>query len=462
VSLPVTGALVRCRKTGAPGQVLGSGAERVRVRFAHGTEDRPLRELGCGLSAGQLVLHQASGALPGLGEGRVVALRTLGEREQVLVEVEGLAERRWLPWTGLQAVTAPEEQARRHERTQQAPADGAAERFRLRQLGRALTHWHAATGLLAQVDVDPLPHQIHLVHRILTSGTLSWMIADDVGLGKTIEVGLLLAAARARGVRRVLLVVPAGLTRQWQQELRDRFGLRDAVVYGEDFTVSDPAQWRLYDTVIASMDRLKTEAHLELLRQAPHWDLVVFDEAHRLTRSRYGLKLNASERYRLAQTLRAHTEDLLLLTGTPHQGKLDRFEALLELLRPGKVWRERIQNLRQHPELLADLIIRNRKADVTDADGQFLFRGKVTRAITAPLGEAEQQFEAALAAYLRRGYAASREARQPGSQAALAIGFVMTVYRKLAASSLAAIETALRRRLARLDGQIAELNAALG
>lgn len=459
VGTPVTGALVRCRASGRPGQVQAVDGERVRVRFAAGTEDRFSGDLASGLKPDHLVFHGPQGALAGLGEGRVAALRTLGGREQVLVEFHASAERRWLPWTSLRALTSPEDQARRQIRPG-APRlpTGAAERFRLRQLGRALTHWHGMTGTLAQVDIDPLPHQLHLVHRILTSGTLSWMIADDVGLGKTIEVGLLLAAARSRGVRRVLLVVPAGLTRQWQGELRDRFGMRDAVVYGEDFTVSDPAQWRLYDTVIASMDRLKTEAHLESVQQAPHWDLVVFDEAHRLSRTQYGLKLSASERYRLAQTLRAHTDDLLLLTGTPHQGRLDRFEALLELLRPGKVWREKIQNLRMTPELLSDLIIRNRKADVTDADGEFLFRGKVTRSVSASLGQPERAFERALAAYLRRGYAASRDARQPGSQTALAIGFVMTIYRKLAASSLAAIEGALRRRLDRLEGRLAEVS----
>ncbi|WP_185974722.1 helicase-related protein [Deinococcus detaillensis] len=459
-NLPVTGALVYCRATQQTGQVQGKGIneERLRVRFASGVQEKWLWEVSCGLQPGQLVLHGPQGALSGLGEGRVITTRTLGEREQVLVEFHTSAERRWLPWTALQAVTAPEEQARKQRRPAAAPLpNGSAERFRLRQLGRALRHWHGLTGTLAQVDIDPLPHQIHLVHRILTSGTLSWMIADDVGLGKTIEVGLLLAAARARGVRRVLLCVPAGLTRQWQQELRERFGMREAVIYGEDFTISDPAQWRLYDTVIASMDRLKAEGHLELVQQAPRWDLVVFDEAHRLTRAQYGLKLSASERYRLAQTLRSHADDLLLLTGTPHQGKLDRFEALLELLRPGKIWRERIQNLRAQPEILADMIIRNRKADVTDADGQFLFRGKVTRSVSAVLGEPERRFERALGAYLQRGYTASRNARQPGSQTSLAIGFVMTVYRKLAASSLAAIEMALRRRLARLEGRLEEV-----
>ena len=96
-----------------------------------------------------------------------------------------------------------------------------AARYRLKVLAHALENWNHLTGSLDRLDVDPLPHQIQLVHHILSSGNYNWLIADDVGLGKTIEVGLLLAALKRKGVaRRVLVVCPAGLTRQWQDELR--------------------------------------------------------------------------------------------------------------------------------------------------------------------------------------------------------------------------------------------------
>ena len=101
-------------------------------------------------------------------------------------------------------------------------------------------------GALSHLDIDPLPHQIHLVHHILASGNLNWLIADDVGLGKTIEVGMLLAALQQRGLfRRILLITPAGLTKQWQDELRYKFGFEDFVIYGEDFHVNEPRQWKL-------------------------------------------------------------------------------------------------------------------------------------------------------------------------------------------------------------------------
>ncbi|GAA5436083.1 DEAD/DEAH box helicase [Deinococcus aquaticus] len=443
--LPAIGAFVTGVRDGQTGTVTGHEGGRLVVTWPSGHVTRVARaDVRCGLSAGQVVQDQPRSLRPSLGEGRVLDVRTLGGREQALVEFWAAGERQWLPWEQLVPVWSAQSLFEQGV----TPLPGFAERFRLRHLALALQHWHRTTGALAQVDIDPLPHQLHLVQRILQSGNLNWLIADDVGLGKTIEVGLLLAALRARGLRRFLLVVPAGLTRQWQAELRIRFGMTQAVIYGQDFEISDPAQWPLFEVVIASMDRLKHERQLELVRQSGRWDVVVFDEAHRLSRSLYGLTYQTSERYRLAATLRTLTENVVLLSGTPHQGNLDRFEALLELLRPGPVWRERIARLRLEPQLLAGLVIRNRKADVTDAQGNFIFKGKVTRAVTAPQNEPEEVFDRALRRYLRQGYDASRENRK-----AIAIGFVMTIYRKLAASSVTAIQGALERRLLRLQRQ---------
>lgn len=448
--LPVVGAFVTHARNGQVGTVAGQQDGRLQVTWADGRTGRVARaDVRCGLQPGQVVQEVPRSLRPSLGEGRVLEVRTLGGREQALVEFWDAAERQWLPWENLQPIWSAQAMYEHGV----APPDGYAERFRLRQLSSALQHWHRTTGALAQVDVDPLPHQLHLVHRILSSGNLNWLIADDVGLGKTIEVGLLLTALRQRGLRRFLIVVPAGLTRQWQAELRERFGFRRAVIYGRDFEISDPDQWPLYEVVIGSLDRLKHERHLELLRQSGRWDMIVFDEAHRLSRSLYGLSYETSERYRLASMLRGLSENVLLLSGTPHQGRLDRFEALLELLRPGPAWRERIQRLRLEPQLLSGMVIRNRKADVTDAEGNFIFKGKVTRSVSAPQGDEEAAFDRALRRYLRHGYDASRR----GGKGNLAIGFVMTIYRKLAASSVAAIETALERRLLRLRAEVEEV-----
>ena len=130
----------------------------------------------------------------------------------------------------------------------------------------ALEMWNENTGSLSNFEIDPLPHQIHLVHHILASGNLNWLIADDVGLGKTIETGMLLAALKQRkALRRVLLVTPAGLTKQWQDELNNKFKMGEYMIYGEDFHINEARHWKMFDYVIASIDRLKDEKHLACL-----------------------------------------------------------------------------------------------------------------------------------------------------------------------------------------------------
>jgi SNF2 family DNA or RNA helicase len=181
--------------------------------------------------------------------------------------------------------------------------------------------WNENTGSLSHIEIDPLPHQIHLVHHILASGNLNWLIADDVGLGKTIETGMLLAALKQRDyLKRVLLVTPAGLTKQWQDELNHKFRMGEFLIYGEDFHINEPRHWKMYDYVIASMDRLKEERHLDALQQAGGWDPIVVDEAYRLSRRQYGVRLDASQRFQLAAHLRRQTDAMVLLTATPHQG----------------------------------------------------------------------------------------------------------------------------------------------
>lgn len=381
---------------------------------------------------------------PSLGQGVVVSTRTLGGREQVLVDFPASGSRHWLPYERLRKVSGVAGRFRNGE-------IDAAERFRLRCLAHAIDRWNENTGALSRLEIDPLPHQIHLVHHILASGHLNWMIADDVGLGKTIEVGMLLAALHQRKrARRVLLITPAGLVRQWQEELYHKLGLDDFEIYGTDFRVDSPRKWLQHPRVIGSLDLFKAEGHLENVLQAPPWDLVIFDEAHRLGRDLRGSHYVANERFRLAARLRRRTDGMLLLTATPHQGKSDRFKALLELMQPDR--KEDIQRLEVQPDILRDMVIRNNKADVTDAHGSFIFQGKTTRAVQVPLGEEDRAFDEALKRYLDEGYRTADIVLGSDSTSrwGMAIGFVMTVYRKLAASSVAAIERALRGRLSRI------------
>ncbi len=181
-------------------------------------------------------------------------------------------------------------------------------------------------------------------------------------------------------------------------------------------------------------------AHLSYSR-----DIVIFDEGHRLSRRQYGNKYDASDRFDLASKLRLKTKAMIILSATPHQGDQAKFIALLELLRPER--RRELLQLDRNPEIIRDMIYRNHKADVTDKDGKFIFRGKVTKAIAIPTTEDFQEFEELLSAYFRKGYQAS----QAEGSFARAIGFVMTTYRKLAASSVMAIHKALLKRVMRLE-----------
>ncbi len=399
-------------------------------------------QLTSALRDGDEVFHEGSHpGMESLGHGRVLATRQVAGEIQHLVEIWRLSERRWLPWQRLRLEEGVDKGfLRLPDKT------GDAEALRLRNLAYALSEWNTNTGGLSRLEIDPLPHQLYLVNRILASGDLNWLIADDVGLGKTIEVGLLLAALRQRRLRRFLIVVPAGLTRQWEEELRDKFMLDDFVIYGEAAKPETPAQWRLYDRVIVSMDRAKHENHLPNILQAEDWDLVVVDESHRLSKHEYGYKVDATDRYRMAHALRSRTNSMLLLSGTPHQGRDDLFRGLLELLRPGHEWRQRFINVKADPSVLSSMIIRNKKADVTDQHGNFIFKGKTSTTVDVVRSEAELDFDRALMKYLQEGYEASRNKGVKGQ----AIGFVMTTFRKLAASSTAAIERSLGNRVAKL------------
>lgn len=437
-------------------QVDSKRADGVWVQVQHPKDQARswlrLDEVRCGFARGMSVqhvpLHQVEVSL---GEGRVEGVRSLGGCEQVLVEFYDSGRRLWLPYETLRHIKSA------RERFYQALTnDQEAERFRLRTLALMLERWHENTGALARLEIDPLPHQLQLVHHILSSGNFNWLIADDVGLGKTIEVGMLLSALLSRAeFNKVLIVTPSGLTTQWQEEMSGLFGLDDFRIYGRDFEVNNPEHWGMYPRVIASMDRLKRERDVELLRSSGRWDMVVFDEGHRLARRLYGTRIKTTERYELARFLRTLTGQMLLLSATPHQGKQDAFVSLLNLLRPE--WSEYFESLSEHGALLRQMIYRNRKIDVTDAQGNFIFKGQTSRLITLERGEQEEAFDALLQQYLKQGYERAAELGVKGQ----AISFVMTVYRKLAASSHAAILNALVRRKARLLAEADELQEAL-
>ncbi len=408
----------------------------------------PMNSVQSGFDVGMEVQHvSASKAEKSLGEGIILKTRKLAGFDQILVDFSERSEARWLPYERLSWIKG----VKHRFITGDQGDERSPEHFRLKVLAHALENWNENTGALSRMEIDPLPHQVHLVHHILASGHLNWLIADDVGLGKTIETGMLLKALEQRGqADRVLLVTPAGLTAQWKEELHSKFGLSDFRIYGENFHIEEDREWRMYRHVIGSIDRFKDEGHLESLLRADHWDLIIFDEAHRLSRRQYGMRYDSSQRFQLANLLRTKTKAMILLSATPHQGKPDKFQSLLMLLNPER--KSDIETLSLNPEILSEMMIRNNKSDVTDAEGNFIFRGKTTSAIRINGDELTQSFDKSLQLYLRQGYQTASSMGQVGN----AIGFVMTVYRKLAASSAKAIHTALLNRKVRILNQLSD------
>ena len=419
-------------------------ANNNNIKVNHGSADQKwisIGDISPGYKVNDSVIHvPPPGKGASLGVGVVEAIRSTFGYNQLLVQFAETGEKRWLDWRILASAYPLE---LRMINGICGNFDNHPERTRLRILSKGLQIWDSNTGAFGRLDIDPLPHPLDVAKKVVSSPQARWLLADDVGLGKTIEVGLIIhALAQRNRCRRVLIVCPSSLTRQWKEEMRFKFS-RFFEIYGRDFNPEYPEEIKLRDNVIVSLDLAKRDAHLNLLLQAGNWDVIIFDEAHRLGRSESG---EQTERYRLARALSPKAPSFLLLTATPHQGKSKRFRALLELVRPDLY--PEIRELEFNPEVIKQLIIRNKKTKVTDAEGNFIFRGHDTVRITAAREEELQAADHALRRYLIGGYKAS--AANSGTSRGKAIGFVMTTYRKLASSSIAAIELALMRRLDRL------------
>jgi len=394
-----------------------------------------------GFSEKDYVVHQPPyGPGRSLGFGQILASKTEIGLTQLLVRFAGTGESRWLDWRILGQAHPVE--ARIARRLVGKYSDHG-ERFRLRALAKSLQIWDTNTGALGRLDIDPLPHQLDVARKVVSAPQARWLLADDVGLGKTIEVGLILHALQQRNrCRRILIICPASLTKQWKEEMRFKFS-RSFEIYNRDFFPEFADEMQGRENVIASLDLAKRDEHLAMLLQAGTWDVVIFDEAHRLGKGESG---EQTARYKLALALRDRTASLLLLTATPHQGKTKRFLALLELVRPDLI--HEIRTIDMNPEVVGDIIIRNKKSRVTDAEGNLLFRGHDTLRYMSHKNTVMEEADTALTEYLRNGYQASRYA--DNKTIGRAIGFVMTTYRKLGSSSIAAIQVALERRLQRL------------
>jgi ERCC4-related helicase len=288
------------------------------------------------------------------------------------------------------------------------------------------------------------------------------LLADEVGLGKTIEAGMIWQALAQRGqAKRTLIITPAGLTTQWQEEMADKFGAIFEI-FNRDFLAVNPRIWDYKAAAIASIDALKRPERKRFLLESRKWDLIIFDEAHRLSAMNYSSgKVDKTQNYRLAEEIRHkhYAEALLLLTATPHQGEENhsRFKNLISLLEDDVDFSglEERGLFSGNGRSFTDLVIRTPKLAVTDAQGRKVFKGRQTHRLPFKMYADEARFYKAVADYIRNGYQMLERLNDAAHRRAA--GFVLTTFQKLNASSTEAIRHALAGRLARLRGELAAM-----
>ena len=311
-----------------------------------------------------------------------------------------------------------------------------------------------AWGVFARSRIALLPHQLWVCRRVIESWPTRWLVADDVGLGKTIEAGLILWPLISRGrVRRLMVLCPAHLVEQWQYRLRTMFDIRLAqYVTAADTDKSD--FWGTHQQVVVSLQTIRDERakRYERLFESDPWDLLVVDEAHHLNADEHS---GPTLGYKLVQRLveERRVNSVVFFTGTPHRGKNFGFLSLLKLLRPESF--DPRAALPAQLDLLSEVMIRNNKQSVTDLKGKALFRPPEVTSDTYSYSPEETRFYAMLTDFIISGRAyASRLSSSEGR----AVMLVLIAMQKLASSSIAAIRRALQRRLARIVDRRSKLD----
>ena len=336
--------------------------------------------------------------------------------------------------------------------------DGAA--FRLASEARRMK-WAHLSDPFAAIDtsnIEPYPHQIEAVYnRFLTQKPLRFLLADDPGAGKTIMAGLLIRELMLRGdVARCLVVAPGSLVEQWQDELWDKFSLdfelmsRGAV---EASRTGNPFLEK--NLLVARVDQLARAEDLTAKVQVSDWDLVIVDEAHKMSAHQYGNELKKTKRFLLGEVLRERTRHFLLLTATPHNGKNEDFLAFMTLIDP-----ERFAGRLRDGEVpdVSDVMRRLVKENLTTFDGRRLFPQRHAHSLNFELSEPEDALYQAVTSYVREGMnRAARMQEEGDKRRGIMVGFALAGLQRRLASSPAAIYHSLRRRTERLKKQADEL-----
>jgi len=298
-----------------------------------------------------------------------------------------------------------------------------------------LKHIFDPASVVAVGKIDPLPHQIEAFVKMMDmlrprsglESRLRILIADDVGLGKTIIVGLVMKELLLRNrIRRILIVCPAGLQIQWEEEIKEKFEEEFEIIRGR----IEGNPFKEKEKVIISMDYGRKEEKLEILRDSK-WDLIVIDEAHKLRPE--------TLRYNLGKLLSERTQHMILVTATPHDGKIENFLALLKLIDNRFEPKEDVYELKRY---LEPMMIRRLKEEITDFEGNRIFPSRAKPVtVDVTYTEEEKEFYDAVGDYVNRYYRKAEERKKTTAILALYI-----LHRRVASSLHAGVESLKKRK----------------
>ncbi|MEZ4920452.1 MAG: helicase-related protein, partial [Saprospiraceae bacterium] len=302
--------------------------------------------------------------------------------------------------------------------------------------------------------IEPLPHQITAVYdSMLPRQPLRFVLADDPGAGKTIMAGLLIKELAIRGdVKRCLIVCPGVLAEQWQDELYQKFQLPFEILTNDKVNASKSGNWfNEENMVIARLDKLSRDEDLQEKLNVSDWDLVIVDEAHKMSASFFGGEVKFTKRYRLGQLLSRRTRHFLLMTATPHNGKEEDFQLFLALI-DGDRFEGRFRD-GVHTVEVSDIMRRLLKEQLVKFDGKPLFPERIAITVPYQLTPDEELLYVETTNYVREQFnrADNLDSGRRGS-----VGFALTILQRRLASSPEAIYQSLRRRKERLQARLEE------
>jgi superfamily II DNA or RNA helicase len=303
--------------------------------------------------------------------------------------------------------------------------------------------------------VDPLPHQITAVYgEMLPRQPLRFLLADDPGAGKTIMAGLLMKELLVRGdLDRAMIVCPGNLAEQWQDEMSMRFQLPFEILTNDKLEAARTGNWFLENRlVICRLDKLSRDETVQDKLRVTDWDLVVVDEAHKMSATFFGGEVKYTKRYRVGQLLSSLTRHFLLLTATPHNGKEEDFQLFLALI-DGDRFEGRFRD-GVHVQDYSDLMRRLVKEQLLKFDGRPLFPERFAYTVAYRLSDAEAQLYHRVTEYVREEFSRADALESEGRKGT--VGFALTILQRRLASSPEAIYQSLRRRRERLEKRLRE------